>query len=420
MDIAVTPPRHVVLTLLCLFVVVWAALLTRYLFVVPLNVTYSNDAEGYHAQAVHLLHDGMMSIDGARASTEHEPGYILFLAGVYALFGDGNRIAVFIMQTAIFAASAVLFGSVIKRRFSSGVGIAVTGLLLFLPSTFDFSYRVNREMLALAFFLFSTAFLLRFAVSRRAIDAVFSGVFLGCLALTYFLFAPLAVILPFCAAFLLRFPPSRAALIMMIPILMAGVLVARNARYDGADQCLAPGCVRGAFAWYVRGEQVQALHGLDPLRCLWAEYVTRDFSGLPEECSFGGVLARRWPDGFVGHEADIRRAAAESRVIIMRHPFSALRLWAAAVIEYHLPFFASGKIYNILTTIMTAFLAFGMLASLPLWRRRDIFFFVIPLLYGTAAFAMLDVVPRYRFPVVFSCVMLAVLGWRHLYLRFQR
>ena len=83
------------------FTLLWAVLLPTRL-VDPVTVTFQSDAREYSLGAVHLLQDGMYSLDGITSTAEREPGYSFFLASVYGIFGIENRIAVYFMQGLLY------------------------------------------------------------------------------------------------------------------------------------------------------------------------------------------------------------------------------------------------------------------------------------------------------------------------------
>jgi hypothetical protein len=163
--------------------------------------------------------------------------------------------------------------------------------------------------------------------------------------------------------------------------------------------------------WYVRGEQSETVHGLEPLKCLYAEYVSRDWTGRDPNCSFNAVWHRKWPQGFVGVEAD-RAISTEGQAKIRAHFGSYLWFSVFEVIELHLPFVDSwGEPYNVLALLSMLVLYAGAVWSLVDLRRTALWLFPMLIGYVTGVFALTDAIPRYLLPVIFCYAVLAGIGY---------
>src|SRR3989344_3618735 len=97
-----------------LFALLWGVLLSTRL-IEPASVTFQSDAREYSLVAVHLLQDGMYSLDGITSTAEREPGYSFFLASVYGIFGIENRIAVYFMQGLLYLIASVFFAREFRK-----------------------------------------------------------------------------------------------------------------------------------------------------------------------------------------------------------------------------------------------------------------------------------------------------------------
>ena len=113
------------------------------------------DTPGYHSYAVHLLDSGSyVNDEGERAS--RPPGYPLFLAAVYSVFGRSPA-AVVAIQCLLGALTcvltALLAGGVLKPPWPLACGLAAAGYFgLFSPPAFLLTECLYSFLLALAFF----------------------------------------------------------------------------------------------------------------------------------------------------------------------------------------------------------------------------------------------------------------------------
>jgi hypothetical protein len=113
----------------------------------------------------------------------------------------------------------------------------------------------------------------------------------------------------------------------------------RNASYDGQLRIIDGR--RTAIMWYVRGEQAEQVQGIEPLRCLWSEYVSRDWSGRSPACSFNALMHEKWPNGF-DLTSDNTELLAQSRAKILAHPVSYLWFSICEILELHIPYLGGG------------------------------------------------------------------------------
>ena len=115
------------------------------------------DTASYHRMAREILH-GKLTAD----CCDHNPGYSVFLAGVYGLFGSENILALRIVQVLLDLITGVLIYLTAKSLF--GVRTATFGLGLYMINPFTSSYTGLRLSEILALFLVSV---IAFFLSRK-------------------------------------------------------------------------------------------------------------------------------------------------------------------------------------------------------------------------------------------------------------
>lgn len=372
----------------------------------------ASDASQYEAAARSLVMTGSFSLDGVTPFFEREPGYSVFLAAVYAVFGVGAYDAVFVVQALLHLAAAYTFVRSVARFLPARGATLLFGLLLFAPPVFHALFALYRESLALSLAMFLTAALFRLERTRAWDAAVSSGLLLGALLLVDapFLLFPLGL-----AALLLwwRVPWTRVLLCLVLAAGVVAPWVARN--YAHVGMACFTGCYRSAIQWHVRGEQAEYIGiGLEPLRCLAAEYVTRDWSTISPFCSFNAVWHRRWPDGFVGVPEDAV-IAREGQAKILAHLPNYLWFSLFEIVEFHLPYVNGwGRTYNLAAVAWTAIAYLGCLLAVPFLRRKEYLLFAAFILYLTALYALTDATPRYAVPILHCYAFLAALGYTGL------
>ncbi len=404
--------------LLAVFSILFAL---TFLFVLPhfdwTHVT-GGDAAQYHAGALSLLHHGTYSFDGGlHLAFEREPGMSIWLAIVYAIFGEGNGPALFTVQALLYAGAVILFAKELKLRTNDSTAIVCLALLFILPSAFRAIFSFNREGLSLILFLFFCAQFFMFERTKRWRDAAIAGIPLGFLMLTFAGY----VLFPFFLlplGWYLRLPIKKVLCIVAISYAVLAPWGLRNTYYQHRP-CLV-GCYRSALQWYVRGEWSEHLTGMDFGRCLRAEYITRDWSDVSPYCNFNAVWHSKWPEGFKGIPADgiiIR----DSQQKILRNFPNYLQNSVWELIELHLPNSDYwGRGYNILTSLGSLTLYIGILFSLPtIFQRRREFALVFTIMgYTIGVLSLTYAMPRYLVPSIFTYVVLAAVGYERVVLYF--
>ncbi len=392
-------------SIICLGLLLWT--LQR-----PIGLFTQGDAEGYHSGAVSLLTVGQYQFRGL-PYTEREPGQSIFLAGIYAVFGIGNFGAVFLVHWIISALAIVCLAGEVRRAHGERAAIIAGGLLLLSAPIFHTIFTLNREALALALFQWLTCMLLRLHRTRRTADALIASALFGTLLTTYvpYMFLP-AFLLPTLLWIGVR--PRHVATLMIGPCVMLGLWGLWVQKHTGTF-CVST-CHRSAVMWYVRGEQARELRGLEPLRCLWSEYVTRDWSGRSPSCAYAGIYHRDWPNGLYLDDRDII-AAQEGRREIRKHFLNHLWFSVFSGIELHLPYVNGwGRWYNIAAVLWTAIVYFGIPWGIGRWRKPSALLWICWALiaYATSFFSVTYALPRFLLPVMFAYAVLAGIGYDRL------
>lgn len=367
------------------------------------------DAIAYNNGGLSLLTEGMYSFDMVHPLYDREPGMSVFIAGVYAVFGVGNVAAVYLVQAALYLAAVALFLREIAHHVSQRAVAITFGFFMIVPPVYHMVLSLDRELLTLVFFMGFVTCLLAYRRIPRAWLLVPAGLFLGAIGLTHspFIVLPLFLLPLF---LLWRMRLSHVVLLLLLELLVLFPWGLRNTLAKGRP-CLT-GCYRSATMWYVRGEQAEHIHGLMPLRCLWAEYISRDWSSVSPQCSLNAVKNARWHDGRPLTEADLP-AGASGRQKILRNFPSYLWFSLFEILELHIPFVNGwGFQYNVLTVAVTLVLYAGCFASLRrLFTDRTFWLLLAIMTYTVLVFILTDATPRYLMPVIFCYITLAGVGY---------
>ena len=400
-----------------LFVMVWLLVLPSVLRQ-PLSATLAGDAIGYSDPAKYLITKGMYTLDGNVPTYEREPGQSVFLAGLYLLFGIENRTAAFAGEAILYLLTSFLFIRELERWTSKRASTICFVILLALPPAFQLTFTLLRESLTLSLMLLLMTLLLRLLRSPSLGSALLVGALLTGMIFTTmaFVFLPL-VLVP--ALLFYRIPARLTVPILLIPFLMVSFWSLRS--YRGIGHVCLSGCYRPAAMWYVRGEQAEKLTDLEPLRCLWSEYISRDWTGRSEACSYNSLMHGKWktPEQVVDHNANVVIAREGQRKVLAH--FGGY-LWDSLfeIFELHIPYVHSwGRIYNVLTALSSLVLYIGSFLAFSLWFRKPWNLFFVIMLYATFVFSLTDATPRYLVPVLFCYVTFAALGYDRLLARIR-
>lgn len=380
---------------------------------VPVHLMFDSDAGAYSRGAINLLLHGFYSFDGQHPFIDREPGMSFFLVPVYALFGIENPTGVAAAQGVLLFLAAWFFCQRIARTNGPRIAGICFVLLLTSGSVFHTIFSAYRECLALI--LLMTFVGLSLSSDRSACwKPILMGLVLGLLILTSyaFIFLPIALVIVWVIQ---KRRWREILLILFVCYGLVSVWALRNFSYDGRFRVIDDH--RTAVMWYVRGEQAKRVQGLEPLRCLWAEYVSRDWTNRSDACSYNSVMHRRWPEGFVVTPADSRDARQTGLANVQAHVLSYLNFSLYEILELHLPFVGGGwsTTFNVYAALTGLILAVGFLLGLPALFRREHLLWLMIIIYNTAVFSLTDATPRYLLPVIFCYALLASFAYDRLF-----
>ncbi len=374
----------------------------------PPERLFGDDANQYHQTAVHLSQQLFFSFDGMTPYAYREPGYSVFLASIYRIFGIGNASAIFLSQAVILLIAAVLFSSRLKtiglQDTTSDVFLA---LLLLFPATFHTIFFVMRECFVLSLMLFLSTAFLEFRRVQSWKMAIAIGIMIAAIQLTYlsFFFLPLLFLL---LTFVYRWKWRFLSALVALPFLLTMLWGARNYQADGQFRIIDS--ARTSVMWYVRGEQAENISFFEAPKCLWAEYISRDWTGLSDACSFNGLMHRRWPDSTMITDAETAARSGKAKILTHFPNYVAFSLWE--VVELHLPYVNGwGAVYNSLAVLGSVVLYIGFLFALPALRRKELLFFWLVIGYTIGVFVLTDATPRYLMPIIFCYAVLSAVGY---------
>lgn len=387
---------------------------------IPANQVFVSDAGDYHNGAANLVTKGKYSVDGEHAFVEREPGQSIYLAVIYRIFGVGNRPVVYIFQMLLYFGASLLFVHRLRKLITDRAALLTLSFLLFLPSIYHVVYSFNRELLTLVLFMIVAQAVVVLMQRPRWIDACIAGAAFGYLLITYspFIYLPVAF-LPL--LLWIRIPWKHVAAITLLTILPVVFWALRNEKITH-ELCLTR-CNSTVQIWYVRGEQAENVKGVEAFWCLWAEYVSRDWSNRSWACSFNHVKNTKWPNGIEGSPAELKAIGEAGKVKIKANFGSYVVFSLFDIIELHLPYLGWGRFYNVVASIGHFAMYIGTLGALVGFIRRKIRWqrwYLIPLLimsYTTAVFIATDATPRYLMPIIFCYCLFAAIGFDAMFRR---
>jgi len=395
------------------YIVIWVVLAAYFIPRTTPEMVFQHDAASYHEGAVNLAQSMFYSVDGVNPFFEREPGMSFFLSIVYSIFGIGSIFGIYFTQGVLFLIAVIVFMRELTRIVTPRAAYITAGLLLLFPATFHTILSPNRENFSLILFLFFCTSLLGFIRLPSLLRAIGTGLILGCLVLTYVPFLFLSIfLLPL--LWLHKLPKVNMAVFAIIPICFALLWVGRNALQGEPHHLVGP--VRPTMMWVARGEQAEKITGTMPFRCLWSEYISRNWEGVPNECSVMYFLHVYWPDDLPRGDEDALASAGQHQ--ILRHLPGYLWFSVFEVLELHLPFVNGwGRIYNIFAAAGTVILYVGCLCALPILFSRKLLVFLAFILYSTLVFSLTDATPRYLMVTIFAYAVIAGVGYDRLLAR---
>ncbi|MBP7113899.1 MAG: glycosyltransferase family 39 protein [Candidatus Peribacteraceae bacterium] len=385
---------------------------------IPVVTIFGSDAVDYSKAAINLLLHSFYSIDGITPFIDREPGMSFFLVVVYAVFGIESVIGFSLVQGIMIFLVAWFFCNEASRLTGwRAAGICFL-LLLVSGSVFHAIFSAYRECLALSLLLLFSGFFLSYERKRAWWKAIIMGIIFGFLILTYYPFIFFPPVL-FFVWWIRRKPLRDAAIVILLCYLTVGAWALRNHAQTGKFTVIDDR--RTVIMWYVRGVQAEHVRGTEPFLCLYAEYISRDWTGTSPQCSFNGLMHQRWPNG-VESGVDYSALEKESKAKIMANLPSYLWFSAVDTIELHLPYLGGGwsHAYNVYASLSMLVLYIGFAFGLPALVRREYVLWFLLIGYNTAVFILTDATPRYLMPVIFCYALFAGIGYDWLITKITR
>lgn len=391
--------------LLAAYAIIWVTL-------VPSSWTdplfFFKDASDYTRTAQSLLTNGTYSLDGL-PFFEREPGYSVFLAIIYAIFGVENRLGILMVQGALFACASWVFVCELSKITSQKIGTITLGFLLLSPSIIRTIFSVLRENFTLSIFLFLLTLWLAYARAPNTYKAFGMALLFSIVGITYFSYAFLPL---FLLPLFWKMPREHRAMILLLPALILSLWGVRNLHAVGEFRIIGP--FRAAAMWYGRAEQAKTLRGLQPFECVYTEYITHDWNGPP--CT-STELRHIFRDTvwMPGYERELNASSFRTIGDNFAH-----YLWGslAKTIELHLPNVGFwGRTYNYLATAESVILIFGCIGGLFAWRKLVPFIALIT--YATLNFSLTEALPRFHMPIMFAYIVIAAVGYASYIERLQ-
>jgi 4-amino-4-deoxy-L-arabinose transferase-like glycosyltransferase len=144
-----------------------------------LRPTVAGDALMYGDLAHNMVAHHVYGFSGAviQPTLIRLPGYPLFLAACFAVFGVGNYVAVVVVQMVVDLAGCALLGLLAERLWGRRVGLAAVWLAAVCPFTANYSVVVLAETLSVFCVVVALVALERWAAKGRAWEW---GLVLGC------------------------------------------------------------------------------------------------------------------------------------------------------------------------------------------------------------------------------------------------
>jgi 4-amino-4-deoxy-L-arabinose transferase-like glycosyltransferase len=348
------------------------------------------DSFEYSRHAQSMLRHGVYSLDGRTPDRMRQPGYPLFLAVVYALFGPSNT-PVYYVQAVLNTVNVFLVWKLARiLGLSSGVAAGAALLLAVYPPFARLSGLILNETLSILLLLSFAVVFVRTAAEPLAGRAIALGSLLG----VHTLCRPITALFPVWLTVLMWFVLRRAR-----PALRIGALAT-----VGFALALVPWTARNAIvlgrATFLSTEGGASLYvGVRPdAEQIWDR-------GLESFLESGEVRAIIGDAYYISEEADDRfRAAAFSR--LLQDPASSLLHGMIQVVKAltYMPGVRTVTrehpwLWGPLVAVPSALLALAIYGALTTrCRLMTALVLGIPVYY-TAVLAPLFAVPRHMLPL---------------------
>ncbi len=363
----------------------------------------SNDE--YETIARSLVETGRYEWNG-RPTAAREPGFPLFIAALYAVFGL-HPLAVTLTLSVLGALTALLLRAVAARAYGEDAGDAAFLIALFYPYFIFYTGYFYRETL-LCFLLAATFYALSLLEERPTTErGAWAGAFIGLSAVSFSSLLPSCVLLAFYAAWRVRARAAKgAALLLLLAALPSSLWSARNYAVFGR---FIPGSTLGGFNLYTNLIVPDDARGLR--RELDIKYADPTWRRIDAMSSLMDDDGRQQEAYFAAGKAWILARPGEYALRTVRQ---VIKLWRPYPYkrDYQHPYWL---------IVLLSLLSDGWLIPAGVWglwlaRRAapDARYFALLIVSATGVYGLLSAIVRYRLPLMVPLIVgagVAVAAW---------
>lgn len=352
---------------------------------------------------------GYVFHEGGELATWRGPGYPLFLAPIYAVFGSVFP-AVILVHSLIGAGVSAVVYFIGKRTFGSNVGYIAAFLVAFHPILIWYTPRLRYETFLSLLIALGVLAVLRLHDSRSQRDALLVGFIFGFATLVnqVVIILPL-VLLVLIPAIWKRYFTSRRLLtaVLLVMVIIIAPWTVRNYLVSGH---IIP-VHSGGITQYVKGNYEFEHYDEAPLRSVQLNTMGEDFVAR---------LLGRESDDFDVKSMGVDQALLPYAIDSLRK--EPLRLLAKVLTQIPRYWFLSESPLksNVLASIQTAIAIPAILGLVIIARNRGKGVHLIAVIvYFNLIYAATHVEGRYSAPVVPLVTILAALGLRSAWLTIK-
>ena len=394
--------------------------------VIDATVSVVKRADVYSDIAVNLARGhGFVAEAGGEPIIWRAPLYPVFLAAVYALFGEHNETGVFLAQSVLDSLTAVLIFYMGTRLFGETVGFVSAVTFALHPLSAYYSLRFLSEPLFTLAFTAVIASWIAAATSRRIIAYMTVGALIALASLVKPIALGLWPLLATCALYQLREEPVRA--LFATTALTVACLIAlspwalRNYRVTGELVAVATG---GGYALWLGNQMVS--EGKEDWE---VDEVTRAYLFERRGAVITGTERADQALASVANYPSIRSATQPVHISVSEdhafflaawremssHPFDTALLTVRKLFRFWFRIFLPDNRWaqSYIVLFQTLFLGVAVLGMLEAKRQGiTVFALILPVLFLAAVHAMTFSTIRYSIPTIPVFSILQAAGLR--------
>jgi 4-amino-4-deoxy-L-arabinose transferase-like glycosyltransferase len=388
------------------------------------EMRWQNDAR-MSVPAVRLLEGKGLSLEDDAGPTAYRPPlYILWLSGMYALFGHYAEFGPSLIQALASTASVFLLYLLTQRLFKrEDVALASAALLTIHPYVVYHDAALYHTWLSTMLLLGALFFLIDGYERRAAKPLIAAGALFGLCILTTSVIVPFLGLLILAGIFLWRIPLQQR--FTLVASLVLGLAITWG-----------PWMIRNAFVFHAfvpltTESGVTLWMGNNPESATRLPLRTHESSPVPQGTRFNlpsyytGCVPEGWCEGGITEQEENRELTMMATNWIKQHPkdFATLTLWRmkgiwspfltpAKTIGSH-PFISTLITYGYLlwNLLLAALILLGIHAA---WREKKQFYVIASMLLAltaTGSYALFLYYTKYRIPFEMLLLPLAGLGF---------